>query len=121
MTEAAAGGRRGGGRHLLIDFEGAEGLGDPARVERALRAACAAAEATVIEVRLHRFGGEGGVSGVALLAESHMSIHTWPETGFAAIDVLLCGGSDPRRAAPALVEAFRPRRVSISEHRRGAP
>ena len=106
-------------RHVLVDLWGAQGLNDAGRVERALRDAAAAAGATVIGLELRRFGDGGGVSGVALLAESHMSVHTWPEAGFAAIDVFLCGAADPDRAVPVLTEAFAPARVTTSEHERG--
>jgi len=106
-------------RHVLVDLWGAQGLGDAGRVERALRDASAAAGATVIGIELHRFGDGGGISGVALLAESHMSVHTWPEAGFAAIDVFLCGAADPDRAVPVLTKAFAPARVTTSEHERG--
>ena len=112
------GGERYAGHHVLVDLWGARGLADKAHVERALRAASAAANATVLAVDLRQFGG-GGVSGVALLAESHMSVHTWPETGFAAVDVFLCGDTRPDRAVSVLVEAFSPERTAVSEHKRG--
>ena len=117
--EAGESGVRVVARHVLIDLWGAQGLTDTRRVERALRDASAAAGATIVGLELHRFGDGGGVSGVVLLAESHMSVHTWPEAGFAAIDVFLCGGAEPDKAVSALVEAFAPARVSTSEHRRG--
>ena len=79
------------GTHLLADLTGCTGLDDAARVEAALREAVAAAEATLLDVRLHHFGDGQGVTGVALLAESHISIHTWPEYGYAAVDIFLCG------------------------------
>lgn len=114
------GGERYAGHHLLIDLWGARGLTDAAHIERALREASAAANATVLKVDLHRFAENGGISGVAILAESHMSIHTWPETGFAAVDVFLCGDTKPDRTVPVIVEAFSPERLSVSEHKRGA-
>jgi S-adenosylmethionine decarboxylase len=61
-----------------------------ALVETALRGAASAAGATLLEVRLHSFGAGQGVTGVAMLAESHISIHTWPEHGYAAVDIFLC-------------------------------
>lgn len=79
------------GRHLIADLHACTGLDDPVRVERCLREGAAAAGATVIEVRLHHFGPGQGVTGVALLAESHISIHSWPEHGYAAVDIFMCG------------------------------
>ena len=79
------------GTHLLADLNGCRGLDDAVRVEQALREAVAAADATLIDVRVHHFGPGHGVTGVALLAESHISIHTWPEHGYAAVDIFLCG------------------------------
>lgn len=91
------------GQHLIADLEGAERLDDADWIEHALRDAAAAANATVLEVRLHRFGPGQGVTGVALLAESHISIHTWPEAGTAAIDVFVCGAAADPRAALAVI------------------
>ena len=79
------------GRHLIADLHGCSGLDDSALIERVLTEAAAAAGATVLELRLHGFGGGNGVTGVALLAESHISIHTWPEHGYAAVDIFICG------------------------------
>lgn len=89
------------GTHLLADLTGCSGLDDVARIEAALREAVAAARATLLDVRLHHFGPEQGVTGVALLAESHISIHTWPEHGYAAIDIFLCGAGHDLDAALA--------------------
>lgn len=107
------------GLHLLIDFWDCQGLTDAAGIERALRKAATACGATVLGVTLHGFGDTGGITGVALLAESHISIHTWPETGYAALDIFMCGRCDPRRALPVLEAHFAPGRVKVSEHSRG--
>jgi S-adenosylmethionine decarboxylase len=87
------------GTHLLADLYGCRHLDDPAAIEAALRAAVAAAGATLIDIRLHHFGGHQGVTGIALLAESHMSIHSWPEHGLAALDIFLCGPAPAADAA----------------------
>ena len=68
----------------------------PLRIET-LRRCVAAAKATLLHIHLHHFQ-PSGVSGVAVLAESHISVHTWPEKGFAAFDVFMCGDAEPRKA-----------------------
>jgi S-adenosylmethionine decarboxylase len=88
------------GQHLIADLWGCHGLADPAVIEDALRSAATAAGATLLDLKLHHFGPQQGVTGVALLAESHISIHTWPERGYAAVDIFLCG--DDPGLAPAL-------------------
>lgn len=107
------------GVHLLIDFWDATKLDDPEYMERAMKKAVDAAGATLLHIHLHHFTPNGGVSGVAVLAESHISVHTWPERGFAAFDVFMCGACDPHKALPALKAAFRPQRVELQEERRG--
>jgi S-adenosylmethionine decarboxylase len=112
------------GRHLLIDFWDAVHLQDEAAIEKALRDAAGACEATVLEIRLHSFG-EGadntcGITGVAILAESHISIHTWPEISYVALDVFLCGAHDPHKALNVLRSVFRPARERVAEYHRGA-
>ena len=67
------------GIHLLLEFWGAKHLDDLRSIEAALRHAAEQAGATIIDVRMHEFSSSGGVTGVAMLAESHISIHTWPE------------------------------------------
>nr|WP_066812168.1 adenosylmethionine decarboxylase [Sphingomonas asaccharolytica] len=79
------------GTHLLADLFDCDHLDDEARIEAALRAAVAAADATLIDLKVHGFGIGQGVTGIALLAESHISIHSWPERGYAAVDMFLCG------------------------------
>lgn len=108
------------GTHLIIDLWGAQGIDDLERTEAALREAVTVAGATLLHIHLHHFTPNGGISGVAVLAESHISIHTWPERGYAALDVFMCGDAEPARAIPVLEAAFRPTRTEVSEHRRGS-
>ena len=107
------------GTHLLIDFWDATRLDDPEYIEKALRKAVDAAGATLLHIHLHHFTPNGGVSGVAVLAESHISLHTWPERGFAAFDVFMCGACDPHKSIPALRAAFKPQRIELQEEKRG--
>ena len=107
------------GTHLILDLWGAQDLDDLEGTERALRAAVEAAGATLLHIHLHHFTPNGGISGVAVLAESHISIHTWPERGYAALDIFMCGDAVPQRAIPVLEAAFRPSRTVVSEHMRG--
>jgi S-adenosylmethionine decarboxylase len=107
------------GTHLLLDLWGARNLTDPAQIDAALREAAEAANATILHSHFHHFGPDGGVSGVLVLAESHMSIHTWPERDFAAIDIFMCGACNPYESLPVLKAAFKPGQVLLSEQRRG--
>src|SRR3954453_9017437 len=107
------------GMHLLIDLWGASNLCDPDHINRALREAAEAAGATILHGHFHHFSPNGGVSGVLVLAESHISIHTWPERDFAAIDIFMCGACNPYHGVPALEAAFRPATVNLNEQRRG--
>jgi len=77
------------------------------------------AGATILHSHFHHFTPNGGVSGVVVLAESHISIHTWPERSFAAVDIFMCGACDPHDAVPVLRAAFQPDRVDLNEERRG--
>lgn len=107
------------GWHLLIDMYGARHLRDAAALEAALRGAAAAAGARVISAHFHAFGGQGGVTGVVLLAESHISVHTWPELDFAALDIFMCGDADAEAASLALRAALAPAEVRITREERG--
>jgi S-adenosylmethionine decarboxylase len=110
------------GLHLLADFHGvAPGfLNDVDQLEKTIRAAAACSGATVLSCHFHRFGEGFGVTGVAVLAESHISIHTWPEFEFAALDIFMCGALDPNLAAEYLVKRLKPREHEITRVLRGA-
>ena len=112
-------GERFAGTHLLVDLWGATNLADPRHIDEALREAAVTAGATILHSHFHHFTPNGGVSGVVVLAESHISIHTWPERDFAAIDIFMCGACDPHEAIPVLRRAFAPGRVDLNEERRG--
>ena len=107
------------GSHILLDLWGAKNLDDQDLIEQALRTAAEVCGATLLHVHLHQFTGSGGVSGVAVLAESHISVHTWPERNFAAFDVFMCGKCDPMNALPVLREFFDPIDIQVDQNRRG--
>lgn len=103
------------GKHCIFELQ--EGnptlLNDEDFVKNALILAAEAAEATLLQVVTHKFEPQG-VTGFALLAESHISIHTWPEHGFAAIDSYTCGEhTNPESACRSLKEAFQSRYGSM--------
>ena len=106
------------GVHLIVDLHGAEGLNDIDLIDATLRRCVAAARATLLHIHLHHFH-PNGVSGVAVLAESHISIHTWPDIGYAALDVFMCGKAEPDACIPILRSAFKARRVAVNELLRG--
>ncbi len=106
------------GTHLIVELAEADGLDDPRRIEKAFLDAIEAAGATLLHIHLHRFTPQG-VSGVAVLAESHISVHTWPESRYGAFDVFMCGDADPRKAVQVLARAFDAGRVEVTELRRG--
>ena len=112
-------GMRFAGTHLIVDLWRASRLDDLQTVDAALREASQAAGATLLNIDLHSFEPSGGITGVAILAESHISIHTWPEREYAAIDVFMCGDAEPHKAIEVLRRAFRPDHLTISEHKRG--
>ncbi|ABC22492.1 adenosylmethionine decarboxylase [Rhodospirillum rubrum] len=107
------------GRHLILDLWEAKGLDDIDLIERAMRAAVDASGATLLHIHLHHFSPNGGVSGVAVLAESHISIHTWPECGYAALDIFMCGDAEPLKAVPVFRDAFGAGHATLTEHKRG--
>ena len=115
---AVRNGVRCAGTHLIIDLHGAKRLNDIEHIEATLRRCVEAAKATLLHIHLHHFQ-PSGVSGVAVLAESHISIHTWPEVGYAALDVFMCGSADPDACVPVLREAFAAKRVGVNELLRG--
>lgn len=108
------------GVHLLVDLHGACRLDDPAHVGAVLVQAAQEAGCTVLHRHFHHFGEDTGVTGVVLLAESHISIHTWPETGYAAVDVFMCGQCDPHKALPALRAGFAVSQMDVREVLRGS-
>jgi len=107
------------GTHIIIDLWGAGSLDDIELMEVTLRKAIKAAGASLLHIHLHHFTPNSGISGVAVLAESHITMHTWPERNFAAFDVFMCGDANPEATIPVFRDAFKPEKISVSEHLRG--
>jgi len=107
------------GTHLLLDLWGVKSTQDKVMIEAAMREAAKTCGATVLNLILHEFGEEYGITGVAILAESHISIHTWPELNYIALDIFMCGKCDPEKSIPVFEKYFKPEKKSYSLHKRG--
>lgn len=109
------------GRHLLIELYGCDSkiLADVRRVEEIMVEAAKATRAHIVDVVFHTFNPHG-ISGVIVIAESHLSIHTWPEYGFASIDIYTCGEkTNPWKAYRVLTQRFKAKNFSAMEMKRG--
>ena len=109
------------GVHCILELYGcdAELLNDPARLEALLKQASTDANATYLTGCLHRFDPQG-VTALGLLSESHISIHTWPELGYAAADIFTCGDQcDPEVACETLIAALSPESTHLRRLSRG--
>lgn len=113
-------GVRFAGTHLIIDLFGARRLDDIKHIERTLKRCAEVAGATPLHTHLHHVTPSGGVSGMAVLADSHIAIHSRPEAGYAALDVFMSGNARPDLVVTVLKEAFGARDVVVKEHLRGA-
>jgi len=109
------------GRHLIAEFYDCDpqAIDDVEYVEEKMKNAAIIAGATIVGSSFHRFLPYG-VSGVVVISESHFTIHTWPEYGYAAIDLFTCGeDTDPWKAFEYLKQVFKAKRTQVFEHRRG--
>ena len=91
--------------HIIADIEQGPRMDDLGFVEAVLREAADAAHCHVVGINLHHFGPGHGVTGIVVLAESHISIHTWPETGLVAVDIFVCGKHADAHAALEVIVA----------------
>jgi S-adenosylmethionine decarboxylase len=109
------------GRHLLLELFDcdSDAINNLEAVKGALIEAAKRAQATIVDVVFHEFN-PFGISGVVVIAESHLSIHTWPEYRYAAVDIFSCGDVlQPEIAANYLIEQFGAERASVVEMQRG--
>lgn len=110
------------GTHCLLELTGCPAtlLNDVAFIRQAITDAAAAAGSTLLSLTSHAFSPQG-VTALGLLAESHISIHTWPEAGYAAADIFTCGTTcQPRAACDLLTERLRAKKVAVREFERGS-
>jgi S-adenosylmethionine decarboxylase len=109
------------GTHIIVELSDCNPavLSDVEQVQKILVQAAREAKAEVLQTAFHRFNPQG-VSGVVVIAESHLSIHTWPEYGYAAMDIYTCGeGTDPWRACRYAATEFQAKQMLTTEVRRG--
>ena len=107
------------GTHLILDIWEGKNLGDIDVINKAFLEAVSNCGAHLLHIHLHHFGEEMGVTGVAVLEESHITIHTWPEVEYAAIDIFLCGNLNPFNCVEAFKKAFETYWVTVNEFKRG--
>ena len=110
--------KRGMGAHVIVDLHGASNLDCEHSIRDAIDEIIEQTGATLLHQYFHRFTPLG-ITGVACLRESHISVHTWPEQGFAAFDIYMCGEAQPERAIPILQAHFNPRRIEVRTLQRG--
>jgi S-adenosylmethionine decarboxylase proenzyme len=107
------------GRHLIIEMFEATNLNDAKLLETALKETVQAVDGTLLDCRVVEFPVHG-VTGVAIIAESHVAVHTWPEHGYAAVDIFTCNlDVDIQPGIDAMAKHFLPGRIQVMEVRRG--
>jgi S-adenosylmethionine decarboxylase len=105
---------------LIVEFHGcdSETLNNLEFLEQSFAEAALETGATIVETTFRLFSPQG-VSGVVIIEESHLTVHTWPEKGYAAVDIYTCGDCDPRKAIPVLQKDFEAHRVETLILQRG--
>jgi len=109
------------GRHLLVEYTGCDPnvLDDLKRIESLMNEAATAARASIVASVFQPFEPQG-VTGVVVVEESHLSIHTWPEHGYAAVDFFTCGDSVPERAHEVLAAGLKAQYAEVMQVERGS-
>lgn len=107
------------GRHIIIEMWEAENLNSAKDLTKALKNCVAAIDGTLLDIRVVEFPVHG-VTGVAIISESHVAVHTWPEHKYAAVDIFTCNlEGDVEAGIAALSDVLKPGRVEVMELRRG--
>lgn len=107
------------GVQLVIELWNAENLSSLPKIKKILKDSVKACGATLLKIDLHKFSPYGGISGMAIISESHLSVHTWPEYKYAALDIFVCGNVDPYKAITVLKTGFKTKNLQIAEFKRG--
>lgn len=109
------------GNHLIIECHGCDSelLKNTSKIEEILQQSALKANATVLHSYFHKFDQGEGVTGIIALAESHISVHTWPEHSYMAIDIFMCGDCDPKISADYIFETIEMYEMQTSEIVRG--
>ena len=107
------------GTHLIIDMWDAINLSNRELIKNTFKKIAKACDAQILHIHLHCFDENQGITGVIVLAESHINIHTWPEVEFAALDIFMCGKTNPVAAIPVLESAFKPKLIEVQTVTRG--
>jgi len=109
------------GKHIIIDCKGEHAHLSETELESILSRAAVAAGASILSSHFHRFGPQMGITGVLVLAESHITVHTWPEHNYAAFDVFLCGDCQAEIAVELIISAAKIKQVTTNTIIRGVP
>jgi len=111
--------QKNAGIHLIVEFWNGKIVEDPKKIEKILLEAVKKSKSTPLKTAIYKFSPQG-ITGVVLLAESHIAIHAWPEINYLAVDIFTCGDKAmPYRAFEYLKKAFKPEKVEIKELKRG--
>lgn len=105
--------------HLIAEFYDSTNLENVNSIKNEMLIASRVAGCKILDSYFHQFGETNGVTGMILLKESHISIHTWPEYNYAAIDIFVCGSTFPDKAIEHLKDFFKPEKVEIKSLKRG--
>ena len=107
------------GKHIILDLWDVEFNNNISTLKKIIKESILVSKATLLHMHLHKFGKEQGISGVAVLAESHISVHTWPERNYIAFDIFMCGDTFPNLAAESISNSLKPKRKIIKVKKRG--
>lgn len=108
------------GNHLIFDFWGSDEILNQKLIIKTCSIAVIEAGATILHSHFHEFGEGMGITGVLILSESHLSLHTWPEINLMTFDIYMCGEADPRIALAILKETLKPKKINMMNLKRGA-